>query len=168
MEKVLFATDELTGLYNRRGFFDTVQQAKMNSSFSGKEGLIGYIDMDNLKQVNDIFGHKDGDFALISIANTLRKSFPKGTIIARIGGDEYAIFTPDMTGTSMKNILDSLDYYQERVNEQSKKPYYIEFSYGFNSLIVNDLLDIEAEMIVADEELYKNKKNKRKNVAKEA
>ena len=164
----LSVTDELTGLYNRRGFFDTVQQAKMNSSFSGKEGLIGYIDMDNLKQVNDIFGHKDGDFALISIANTLRKSFPKGTIIARIGGDEYAIFTPDMTGTSMKNILDSLDYYQERVNEQSKKPYYIEFSYGFNSLIVNDLLDIEAEMIVADEELYKNKKNKRKNVAKEA
>ncbi len=160
-------TDELTGLYNRRGFFETVQSAKKKRANSGKEGLIGYIDMDNLKQVNDQFGHKDGDFALISIANTLRKSFPKGTIIARIGGDEYAIFTPDMTGTSLENITSSLKYYQDKVNEQAGKPYYIEFSYGFKPIICNNILDVEAEMVIADEELYKAKKNKRKTVAKQ-
>ena len=160
-------TDELTGLYNRRGFFEAVQSAKKKRANSGKEGLIGYIDMDNLKQVNDQFGHKDGDFALISIANTLRKSFPKGTIIARIGGDEYAIFTPDMTGTSLENITSSLKYYQDKVNEQAGKTYYIEFSYGFKSIICNNILDVEAEMVIADEELYKAKVNKRKTVAKQ-
>ena len=160
-------TDELTGLYNRRGFFETVQSVKKNPVNAGKEGLIGYIDMDNLKLVNDQFGHKDGDYALVSIANTLRKSFPKGTIIARIGGDEYAIFTPDMTGTTLDNITDSLNFYQDKVNEQCGKPYYIDFSYGFKSIICNNLLDIEAEMVFADEELYKSKKNKRKMVAKQ-
>ena len=123
--------------------------------------------MDNLKQVNDRFGHKEGDYALESIAGTLRKSFPKGTIIARIGGDEYAVFVPDMTGSTMKNITDSLNYYQEKVNVHSKKPYYIEFSYGFNEFTCSESLDIEAEMILADRELYNDKKNKRKDVNKD-
>ena len=160
-------TDELTGLYNRRGYFETVQIAKQRKEFSGKHGLIGYIDMDNLKQVNDQFGHKDGDFALISISNTLRKSFPRGTIIARIGGDEFAIFTPDMTGHTIEDITNSLKTCQERVNEQSGKPYYIEFSIGLKSIICNNILDIEAEMSDADKELYKAKQNKRKIVAKQ-
>ena len=160
-------TDELTGLYNRRGYFETVQVAKQRREFSGKHGLIGYIDMDNLKQVNDQFGHKDGDFALISISNTLRKSFPRGTIIARIGGDEFAIFTPDMTGHTIEDITNSLKTCQDRVNEQSGKPYYIEFSIGLRSIVCNNILDIEAEMSDADKELYKAKQNKRKIVAKQ-
>ena len=159
-------TDELTGLYNRRGFFDSVSQILANSSNAGKPGLVGYIDMDNLKQVNDRYGHKDGDFALTSIANTLRKSFPKGSIIARIGGDEYAVFVSDMDGTSIENIVDSMNYYQGRVNEQDNKPYYIDFSYGFKELTCEPSLNIETIMISADEELYKDKKNKRKDVAK--
>ena len=159
-------TDELTGLYNRRGFFEAVAQLTNNTSYNGKSGLVGYIDMDNLKQVNDRYGHKDGDFALTSIANTLRKSFPKGTIIARIGGDEFAIFVADMEGTSIKNIKSSMSYYQDRVNELDNKPYYVEFSHGFKELTVSSSLDIESEMTVADAELYKDKKNKRKDVAK--
>ncbi|SEQ46091.1 diguanylate cyclase (GGDEF) domain-containing protein [Lachnospiraceae bacterium NE2001] len=159
-------TDELTGLYNRRGFFEAVAQILSNTSNTGKPGLVGYIDMDNLKQVNDRYGHKDGDFALTSIADTLKKSFPKGTIIARIGGDEFAVFVPDMTGNKVSEIKDALDYYQNRVNEQDGKPYYIEFSLGFKELVLARKLDIEAEMIVADEELYKDKKNKRKDVTK--
>ena len=162
----LSITDELTGLYNRRGYFETVGHLLNNKTTIGNKGLVGYIDMDNLKQVNDRFGHKDGDFALTSIANTLRKSFPKGTIIARIGGDEFAIFVPDMNGITMKNIIDSLTYYQDRVNEVGRKPYYIEFSYGFKNLVCSENLDLEAEMLVADEELYKDKKNKRKDVIK--
>jgi len=159
-------TDELTGLFNRRGFFDAVSQIISNTSNSGRPGLVGYIDMDNLKQVNDRYGHKDGDFALTSIANTLKKSFPKGSIIARIGGDEFAVFVSDMSSSNKLDILKTLDYYQNRVNEQDKKPYYVEFSLGFRELTVSRKLDIESEMIIADEELYKDKKNKRKDVTK--
>lgn len=160
-------TDELTGLYNRRGFFETVEQLISNKSYCGKPALVGYIDMDNLKQVNDRYGHKEGDFALTSIATTLRKSFPKGTVIARIGGDEFAVFTPSMEGTTMKNITDSMNYYQDKVNEQDGKPYYVEFSYGFTNLTCCESLDLESEMIKADEILYKDKANKRKDVDKE-
>ncbi len=161
-------TDELTGLYNRRGFFEAVAQLLLNASYSGKNALVGYIDMDNLKQVNDRFGHKDGDFALTSIANTLRKSFPRGSIMARIGGDEFAVFVPDMEGSSFKNIVDSMNYYQDRLNEQDGKPYYIDFSFGFQNLVVSDTVDIETEMMYADEKLYLDKKNKRKDVNKSA
>ena len=160
-------TDELTGLYNRRGFFEAVDQVVANKSNLGNSGIIGYIDMDNLKQVNDKFGHKDGDFALSSIANTLRKSFPKGTIIARIGGDEFAVFVPDMSGSKSKDIIDAMNYYQDKVNIQAKKPYYIEFSYGFQNIVLKENMDIEAELIVADENLYEDKKNKRQDVTKE-
>ncbi|SNU05264.1 diguanylate cyclase (GGDEF) domain-containing protein [Lachnospiraceae bacterium] len=159
-------TDELTGLYNRRGFFEAVNQLMSNRSFYGNNGLIGYIDMDNLKQVNDRFGHKEGDYALTNIANTLRKSFPKGTVIARIGGDEYAIFTPDMKDVTIKNITESMTYYQDRLNETNNKPFYVDFSYGFQELVINDHLNIESELIKADTRLYEDKKNKRKDVTK--
>ncbi|MBO4864598.1 MAG: GGDEF domain-containing protein [Eubacterium sp.] len=161
-------TDELTGLYNRRGFFEVVNQLLSDKSHFGDEGLVGYIDMDNLKQVNDLFGHKEGDFSLMTIADILRKSFPRGTIIARIGGDEYAVFVPDMTGTKMMNILNSLRDYHKRVNDQSTKPYYIDFSYGFKELAIRNDLDLEGMMAEADTILYSNKKNKRKNVRKDA
>ncbi|MCR5215046.1 MAG: GGDEF domain-containing protein [Eubacterium sp.] len=161
-------TDELTGLYNRRGFFEAVDQLLTNASYNGKTGLIGYIDMDNLKQVNDRYGHKDGDFALTSIANTLRKSFPKGSIMARIGGDEFAVFVPDLDTDASNNIINSMAYYQERLNEQDGKPYFIEFSYGFQNIEISDQVDIETEMMYADEKLYLDKKNKRKDVDKKA
>ena len=164
----LSITDELTGLYNRRGFFEIVERQLKNKSNAGNSALVGYIDMDNLKQVNDRYGHKDGDYALDTIANTLRNSFPKGTIIARIGGDEFAVFVSDMKGTTQKNIVDSMNYYQDRVNEQNGKPYYVEFSYGFRALTCSENLQIESEMIYADEALYIDKKNKRKNVDKKA
>ena len=71
-----------------------------------------------------------------------------------------------MEGTSIKNIKSSMSYYQDRVNELDNKPYYVEFSHGFKELTVSSSLDIESEMTVADAELYKDKKNKRKDVAK--
>ncbi len=162
----LSVTDELTGLYNRRGFFETSQQIIANTSNAGKHSLIAYIDMDNLKQVNDKFGHKDGDYALVSISNTLKKSFPKGSILARIGGDEYAAFAPDLSDTSIDEIKTSLNYYSDRENEGNNKPYYIEFSYGFKQFICSDSLNIEVDMAEADEMLYVDKKNKRKSILK--
>ena len=73
-----------------------------------------------------------------------------------------------MKGTTQKNIVDSMNYYQDRVNEQNGKPYYVEFSYGFRALTCSENLQIESEMIYADEALYIDKKNKRKNVDKKA
>ena len=162
----LYITDELTKLYNRHGFFDITQESLANPYNSGHKALFAYIDMDNLKQVNDIFGHKEGDFALTNISDILRKSFPDGSIIARFGGDEFVAFAMDIDDYTIESIIRTLEYNSSQLNETSGKPYYIEFSYGFTDFISRPDLRLEDVMIKADEALYVNKRYKRKSVQK--
>lgn len=162
----LYITDELTKLYNRHGFFDATQESLASPYNSGRKALFAYIDMDNLKQVNDIYGHKEGDFALNSIADTLRSSFPNGSIIARFGGDEFVAFTMDIDEDSINRITRTLEENSQFINETSEKPYYIEFSYGFTDFTSRPDLRLEDVMIKADEALYVNKRYKRKSVQK--
>lgn len=162
----LYITDELTQLYNRRGFFEVTQRYINLKSNAGKTGIITFADMDNLKQVNDKFGHKEGDFALKQIAETLRKSFSDDAIIARLGGDEFVAFTL-INSTDMKNkITGALSEYTNNVNATCGKPYYIDLSYGITEFTCSETLNIEDILIQADEILYQNKRYKRKSVLK--
>lgn len=86
-------TDELTGLYNRRGFSILSQQYLNLAHRRGKRIFVIYADLDGLKQINDQTGHPGGDQALIRTADILRKTFRKADIVARLGGDEFAIST---------------------------------------------------------------------------
>jgi len=93
-EKELLAlslTDELTGLYNRRRFFVLTEQYLKVAHRTRKRSLLLYIDIDNLKWINDQFGHHEGDQALINLATILKKTFRESDIIARIGGDEFVV-----------------------------------------------------------------------------
>ncbi len=164
----LSVTDELTGLMNRRGFFEAAQQYTNARANRGIHSLAAYIDMDNLKQVNDIFGHKDGDYALRSIAKILRSSFPGNSIIARIGGDEFAVFVPSIQDGDDEKFTMTLNNSMEQLNRTCDKPYYIEFSFGFTDFTCSDKIHVEDDMTLADEKLYLNKKSKRKNVRKDA
>ena len=166
MLNTLYVSDELTRLLNRRGFFEMAESMLVNPYNSGVRCLIAFIDMNNLKQVNDIFGHKEGDFALRSIADTLKKSFPEDSLIARIGGDEFISFSLDVDEDSAENIKKLLDSNSAKVNETVNKPYFIEFSYGFTEFICNTTVKLEEVMMKADEELYVNKRYKRKNVCR--
>ena len=163
----LSVTDSLTGLYNRRGFFEAAQE--LITSFSSRDcpAVIGYVDMDNLKQVNDIFGHKEGDYALRAIADTLNNVMPEGAIIARIGGDEFAICVIGIDSAGTKKLKDTLNKHEAKLNRNCNKPYYIECSIGLMEFECDDTQDAEELMIKADEKLYINKRRKRKNVVKE-
>ena len=162
----LSVTDALTGINNRRGFLDSVQ-AQVNSSYNdGKRAMLVFADMDNLKQVNDIFGHKNGDFAIKSIANILKNSFSSDDIIGRIGGDEFVAFSflddPHRTTAIRKTIADKTN----ELNETCGKPYYIDTSVGISTFTCSPTINLEDILHNADEALYENKKNKRKNVVK--
>jgi diguanylate cyclase (GGDEF)-like protein len=87
----LSLTDELTGLCNRRRFFILTEQYLKVAVRTKKRPLLLFIDMDNLKLINDHYGHNEGDQALIDLANTLKKTFRESDIIARIGGDEFVV-----------------------------------------------------------------------------
>lgn len=163
----LSITDQLTGINNRRGFLDSVQ-SYVNSSYNeGKRAMIVFADMDNLKQVNDIYGHKNGDFAIKSIANILKKSFDEDDIIGRIGGDEFVAFAflDDVERPqAIRNTIASLS---KELNDTCGKPYYIDISLGVYTFTCTPSISIEEILHNADEALYENKKNKRKSVVKE-
>jgi diguanylate cyclase (GGDEF)-like protein len=93
-EKALLAlslTDELTGLCNRRRFFILTEQYFKVAIRTKKRPLLLFIDMDDLKGINDRHGHNEGDQALIDLANILKRTFRESDIIARIGGDEFVV-----------------------------------------------------------------------------
>src|SRR5215510_9093069 len=88
----LSLTDDLTGLYNRRGFFTLAEQHLKSARRARRQASLIYIDMDGLKTLNDTHGHEEGSNALREIANILRNTFRSSDIIARIGGNEFVIF----------------------------------------------------------------------------
>ena len=163
----LSITDQLTGINNRRGFLDSVQ-SYVNSSYNeGKRAMIVFADMDNLKQVNDIYGHKNGDFAIKSIANILKKSFDDDDIIGRIGGDEFVAFAFLDDAERPQVIRNSISTLSKELNDTCGKPYYIDISLGVYTFTCTPSISIEEILYNADEALYENKKNKRKSVIKE-
>jgi diguanylate cyclase (GGDEF)-like protein len=94
--------DELTGLYNRRGFFGLAQR-QIEDSLSYPMMII-FSDIDDLKSINDTHGHPEGDFAIRQVAEILTQTFRGGDIVARIGGDEFVVLSPKCTPVDLANI----------------------------------------------------------------
>lgn len=100
----LSRTDTLTGLLNRRVFFDEVGKAMARVERSGRSGALCYVDLDHFKQVNDRLGHQQGDKVLLAVANLLRDDARANDLVARLGGDEFALWldATDAEGASAK------------------------------------------------------------------
>ena len=154
-------TDELTGLYNRRGFLDYAQLEIGKPENKGKRALICYADMDNLKYVNDKFGHDDGDFALREIAAILKDTFRSKDIIGRMGGDEFIVFAMIQVSDYEKQIKDRLEAITKKHNEEANKPYPIEMSSGICEFQCGADINIHEVIERADEKLYKEKSEKK-------
>jgi len=105
----LSLTDDLTGLYNRRGFLFLAEKHGKMAERLDKSMLLFYVDFDGLKRINDDFGHKQGDRALIEIAELLKKTFRREDISARMGGDEFAILSLVDPGQNVEILLDRLE-----------------------------------------------------------
>ncbi len=87
----LSVTDELTGLYNRRGFAQVIDRVLASARRYGEQGMLAYIDLDNFKEINDAYGHEAGDVVLQHVARLLNKDIRSTDYVARLGGDEFAI-----------------------------------------------------------------------------
>ncbi|WP_049962784.1 GGDEF domain-containing protein [Ruminococcus sp. HUN007] len=159
--------DELTGIFNRRGYFDNAEAVIHNPINKGKNAIVVFADMDGLKSVNDQFGHDDGDYALKSIANILSHSFRTTDIVGRIGGDEFAALALLGGTDNMNNILTRINKTMDSFNEFCEKPYYVNMSVGIYPFICGDDIVLSDILEKADEILYQQKKTKRKSVLKE-
>ncbi len=158
--------DELTGVYNRRGYFDYAQSIISNPANEGKNAIVVFADLDNLKVINDRFGHDDGDYALKAIADILLRSFRTSDIIGRIGGDEFAVFAIMNNTDNVNVILNRINLISENFNKSSSKPYYINMSLGIYPFVCNQEIWLSNILDNADELLYKQKKEKRKCILK--
>lgn len=164
MEKKLQAlaiTDELTGLLNRRGFFTLSEQQCKIADRSKKKMCLFYIDMDNMKMINDELGHKAGDQALVDSGKILKNTFRESDIVARIGGDEFAVLITEPAGSDVEDIItkhinDKLKAY----NNQSGRIFELSFSMGAVFYYPESPCSIDGLLTQADILMYENKKHK--------
>lgn len=162
----LSRSDGLTGILNRRGFSDAAEELLLKSRQEGKKALVVYVDMNNLKIINDRYGHEEGDFSLKFIAETLSEAIQGHGLAGRIGGDEFACITEysreDEGESLLENIYGRFDHY----NAGSDKPYNLTVSAGARLLRSTDKLTLKEALTSADEKLYEVKKLRSKEVAK--
>lgn len=156
--------DELTGVYNRRGFFAQASSTIYSPARAGKRALIIFADLDSLKIINDQFSHEDGDFAIKSAARILSDSFRSSDIIGRIGGDEFAALAmvdnsgdEDVSSIVRSRIAAATDSF----NETHDKPYVIHMSVGVYPFECGTEVELSKILAQADTVLYEQKKNKR-------
>lgn len=161
--------DELTQVYNRRGFLDHMKRNVIARDNINKKAIAIYADMDNLKMVNDQFGHEEGDYALYSIGQILRDAIHrvdgKGAV-GRFGGDEFCAYVITDAPDCESSIRSSIDEITEELNQNNDKPYYVSMSVGVKRFICDTDVDITHELEQADEQLYQYKAKKSTNILK--
>ena len=157
--KVLSLKDELTGLFNRRGFLTLGEQQVKHFLREKKNFVILFADMNGLKKINDIYGHREGDHAIISASRILSSSFREADIIARLGGDEFTVLFGGAEKENIDIIIARIKENETRINSDTQKPYKVSLSLGFASYSENSSSDLRNLMELADNELYRAKKN---------
>lgn len=155
--------DVLTGILNRRGFFDAAEKFLLNSRESGINTLVAYIDMNNLKIVNDRYGHDEGDFSIKKIGELLTEITAEPGIVGRIGGDEFALIMPY---EKEYDIVSQIYAKFHAFNQESSKLYNITVSVGGYVIYADNPVTLSDALTHADEMLYIEKKHREKNVAK--
>jgi two-component system cell cycle response regulator len=153
--------DELTGLYNRRGFF-TLSEHLLKTAMRQQKGFFMlYGDLDGLKKINDTLGHQKGDLALIKIANLLKETFRDSDLIARLGGDEFAVIPIDTTGGNIGTVLNRLEKAIENANEKNNRTYELSFSIGTAYFDPWSPCTIDELLSQSDKSMYEQKRSKR-------
>jgi diguanylate cyclase (GGDEF)-like protein/PAS domain S-box-containing protein len=159
--QTLSLADELTGLYNRRGFLAFSEQ-HVNSVHRSNKGLaIVYADLDGLKQINDSYGHKEGDRALIKTAELLKETFRSSDVLGRWGGDEFTALAALDPGGDVEQLVSRLEQKFKSYNALNTSPYKLSLSIGVAELNSDGSQSIEDLMARADAAMYENKRRKK-------
>ncbi len=150
--------DDLTGISNRKGFLTLASQHARLAYRSHKSFMIGFIDVDGLKDINDTFGHREGNHALVETAMVLRDSFRQSDILARYGGDEFAVLISDATEASAPLVIGRIHDKVSARNNEGGRPYQLSLSVGIVASDQKALLDIEQLLHLADANMYRHKR----------
>jgi diguanylate cyclase (GGDEF)-like protein/PAS domain S-box-containing protein len=154
-------TDHLTGLHNRRGFITLAEQQLKIQEQTRHLIMLLYADLDHMKWINDTLGHEKGDKALIEVASILKDVFRKSDIIARVGGDEFAVLGIVVSTRSWNIIESRLQHQLDIQNAIENRDYKIFLSVGTAFSDPESPYSIDELMSIADAAMYEHKRSKR-------
>lgn len=164
----LSTKDELSRLLNRRGFFIQAEKHVRLAQRLGHSVGVMYLDLDNLKQINDVLGHRVGDKAITALASAIQNVLRDSDVAGRIGGDEFVVvmMTPDeqalpKTAARIRAALKSLCI--DELEQVS-----LSVSIGTRLFQVSDLVGIDRMVSLVDERMYEDKHNKNQQVRLDA
>ncbi len=157
----LSLTDELTGLYNRRGFFALAEQQLKQSMRERKGRVLISADLDYLKEINDNLGHDEGDSAIISAADVMKKSFRSSDIIARLGGDEFVILAVEMPESTIESTTSRLKANIDKFNTGSDRKYELSISMGVTLYDPEKPCSVDKLLSDADKLMYEDKRRRK-------
>ncbi len=160
------AYDELTGIYNRRGIMENL--VEFNRLHRGEQAYLLIGDLDYLKEINDLYGHMEGDCAIRTVAGILKEVLSEYGDIGRIGGDEFiAVFLMNFE-VGKEEFIRRIHKKCEEYNRNSGKPYYVNVSLGAVEFICGEKVEFKEMLKHADEFLYQAKRGRRKSIHKDS
>jgi diguanylate cyclase (GGDEF)-like protein len=158
----LAVVDELTGLYNRRGFTtlhpDIFQQVRQ----AGTRGYLCFFDLDRFKHINDELGHKAGDEALVEFSANLRSIFRKDSLLVRLGGDEFVAMGEVREPGQVEDALQALEIVLSVRNGMGTSRFPLEASHGVAYFDRDGPATLAELTAAADAELYRNKEARKR------
>jgi diguanylate cyclase (GGDEF)-like protein/PAS domain S-box-containing protein len=153
----LSVTDELTGLYNRRGFNLLANQEMSLARRFKRNVLLYFCDVDNLKIINDTLGHAQGDMALKEMGDILKSTFREADILARFGGDEFVVLAPGASPEAGNIITERIMSTLEKRNLKGERPYQLTFSLGIANFNPDCPCTVDELITQADKLMYQQK-----------
>ena len=155
----LSLTDDLTGLYNRRGFFVLAEQQLKLARRLGSPSYLLFIDLDGLKRINDTQGHEAGDLAIANTATILKATFRESDVIARLGGDEFVVLIANYSDDSQQlqdRLQSSIDHFNQVKPHQP-----LGMSWGMIMCDPAEHLSLDQFIARADTRMYQVKQDRR-------
>ena len=158
-------TDELTGLYNRRGFRALAEHQLRIARRSGGDALVLYLDLDGFKPINDRFGHAEGDRALCEVATLLRATVRDTDVVARLGGDEFAVLVVDADDATERAVTMRIARALAQRNALHGRRYPLETAIGAARFDDDRGAELDEMLRRADAALYARKRERRLQTA---
>ena len=152
--------DSLTGCFNRGYGLELLERQISLAKRNNSPLLIAFLDINHLKQINDRFGHQEGDRAIKMVGKLLKSSLREVDIICRMGGDEFLITFPDNSMQQAPYIRERLEEELLSLNKMITKGYQIKFSIGFSDYSYLEPKSVDELITIADQRMYEEKKKK--------
>ena len=153
--------DELTLISNRRGFEALAQHALAVCKRLDKPASLLFFDLNDFKQINDTFGHAEGDRALTAFSELLRTVFRDSDVIGRLGGDEFVVFLTNANYGQASEAIERLQRALDDKNQQAQRGYDVRFSVGLVAYNAACHPSIATLLAQADQAMYMNKKSRK-------